>query len=82
MVGHFTCATDKRGIMRTIALHHALEKLNLPGHTDVWSGLGQVYLTSVDAWYKADANLTLRVGGKYIWKNREGEEFPFTAPEA
>lgn len=63
----------------TITLVKALEKAQVPGRTDIWSGLGHVYLTSVDAWIPASPHILLSVGKSYKFRDRYGDEVDFVA---
>jgi hypothetical protein len=42
----------------------------IQGSTDIWSGLGQVFLKSVNAWVPADPNLMLKIGEEVVFKDR------------
>lgn len=63
----------------TIKLSKALEDNEVPGRTDIWSGLGRVWLSSVDAWYPARPELLLSRGKTYKFEDRFGNQITFVA---
>lgn len=58
-----------------ITLGRALAAANVPGHTDVWSGLGEVMLNGV--WVRADSNMLVQVGKTCRWRDRYETETEF-----
>ncbi len=64
---------------QTIFLFQALQNNNVSGRNDVLSGLGKVYLASVDAWYPTYHELVLTVGKSYKFRDRYGAETDFVA---
>lgn len=62
-----------------ITLKRALEKRDVPGRADIWSDLGKIFLTSVNAWYPAHPDLVLSVGKTYTFRDRDGFETVFIA---
>lgn len=63
----------------TVTLWEAACAADLPNRNDIWSGLGKVFLTSVDFWCPVKHDLVLSVGKSYKWRDRFGEETDFIA---
>lgn len=74
-------AKAKASTLETITLGRALSKATPPGHTDVWSGLGEIWFddSTGGTWVKANPDFVLRVGKVYRWRDREKRETLFAA---
>lgn len=63
----------------TITLSEAVHKSEVQGRFDIYSGLGSIYLPSVDAWYPAAFNMILTLGKPYKFRDRFGVVTDFIA---